>query len=202
MFKLKYFVFVLFLGCFTTTQAQQLLDSLTLDTLTATTSLIEAMKNPNAVIKLELKKQKLKSFPIEILKMKNLQYLDISKNNIQEIPDSIELLVNLQHFNASKNKIERMPKQIGKLTNLYYLNMNNNELVSLPMHIGQLVNLRVLDLWSNELSEFPDEMANMKNLITLDLRAILIDEALQKRLRELLPKTNVQMSPSCNCKLN
>ena len=61
MYKLKNIVFALFLGCFTTTQAQQLLDSLTLDTLTATTSLVEALKNPDAVIKLELKKQKLKS---------------------------------------------------------------------------------------------------------------------------------------------
>ena len=48
----------------------QLLDSLTLDTLTGFTDLNEALKNPDAVTKLVLRKQHLKSFPKEILKFK------------------------------------------------------------------------------------------------------------------------------------
>ncbi len=49
-----------------------LLDSLTLDTLTGFTDLNEALKNPDAVTKLVLRKQHLKSFPKEILKFKKL----------------------------------------------------------------------------------------------------------------------------------
>ena len=67
------------------TLAQQpLLDSLTLDTLTAYTSLEEALKNPELVIKLELRKKGLKVFPKEIIQFTNLQYLDLSKNKITD----------------------------------------------------------------------------------------------------------------------
>jgi hypothetical protein len=44
-----------------------LMDSLTLDTLTGFTNLQEALKNPDAVTKLVLRRQHLKSFPKEIL---------------------------------------------------------------------------------------------------------------------------------------
>src|SRR4051812_46486990 len=66
-----------------------LLDSIRLDTLSGFTSLEEALKHPEEVIKLELRKKKLKAFPPEIFQFTNLQYLDLSKNNITEIPAGI-----------------------------------------------------------------------------------------------------------------
>ena len=104
----------------------QLLDSLTLDTMTAITDLQVALKKPDAVVKLILRKQKLKTFPNEVLQFKNLQYLDISKNSIKELPDSIDKLSNLQYLACSKTGLERVPKEIGNLTHLKYLNLNQN----------------------------------------------------------------------------
>ena len=85
MFRSKYFIkinFILLLVFCTSKLFSQtvLLDSLTLDTMRAYTSLEEALKNPEKVIKLELRRKKLKSFPMEILKFPNLQYLDLTKN--------------------------------------------------------------------------------------------------------------------------
>jgi Leucine-rich repeat (LRR) protein len=112
------------------------------------------------------------------------------------------MLPNLQYFDGSKNKVSALPKSIGRVKNLTYLNFNNNELFGLPPQIGLLEKLRIMDLWSNELSDFPESMKMMKSLIVLDLRAILMDETMQKRLKELMPNTTIHMSPSCNCKLN
>lgn len=178
----------------------QLLDSLTLDTITAHTSIQEAMKNPDAVIKLVLRKQHLKSFPKEILQFKNLQYLDISKNSISEIPDSIYLLTNLQYFSCSKTGLKRLPKDIGKLTNLVYLNFNQNDLEFLPPQIGNLEKLEILDLWSNNLGEFPSSLSNLKALKVMDLRNILISDEVQTNIINMLPRAKVHMSPSCKCK--
>ena len=61
----------------------QLLDSLSLDTTTAFTSIDQAMKNPEKVVKLVLKREHLKAFPKEIFQFTNLQYLDLSKNPSQ-----------------------------------------------------------------------------------------------------------------------
>jgi Leucine-rich repeat (LRR) protein len=178
----------------------QLLDSLSLDTLTGYTNLQEALKNPDAVVKLVLRKQHLKSFPKEILKFKNLQYLDISKNSIEELPDSIGTLTNLQYFACSKTGLQRVTKEIGKLTNLTYLNLNQNDLEYLPPQIGNLEKLEYLDLWSNNFNEYPSTFASLTSLRVLDLRNILISDEVQTSIQTMLPKAKVYMSPSCRCK--
>lgn len=176
-----------------------LLDSLTLDTVYAYTNLEEALKNPEKVIKLELRKCKLKTFPMDILKFTNLQYLDLSKNSIKELPIEISQLKNLQYFAISKNSLEEFPPQIGDLTNLFYLNANQNELTSIPPAVGKLVKLKNLDLWSNNIDNFPDELKNLKSLLVLDLRVILIPDAEQNRIQGLLPNAKVYFSPYCKC---
>jgi Leucine-rich repeat (LRR) protein len=178
----------------------QLLDSLSLDTLTGFTSIEEGMKNPDAVIKLVLRKNHLKTFPNEVLKFKNLQYLDISKNKIEELPDSISLLNQLQYLSCSKTGLKIIPNTIGKLTHLKYLNLNQNDIEQLPHQIGNLENLELLDLWSNNFNEYPPSLKNLKSLKILDLRNILISDETQLYITNLLPKALVQMSPSCKCK--
>lgn len=177
----------------------QLLDSLTLDTLKAFTNLEQALKTPEKVIKLVLKRNKYKTFPTEIFQFTNLQYLDLSKNNIKEIPLQISTLKDLQYFNISKNGLERFPPQIGDLTNLYYLNGSQNELFELPSEIGKLVNLRNLDLWDNNIDVLPDEIRKCYKLKILDLRAIMISDAKQDVIRSQLRLTKIYFSPYCNC---
>jgi Leucine-rich repeat (LRR) protein len=174
-------------------------DSVTRDTSYIYTSLEEALKFPDKVVKLELKHKKYNSFPKEIFKFPNLQYLDLSRNRLKELPEAIEQLKDLQYLNVSKNSLEVVPSQIGELKNLVYLNLNQNELVSLPSSIGNLVNLKTLDLWSNNLEDFPDEMQNLKSLLVLDLRVILIPDAEQTRIQSMLPGAKVYFSPYCKC---
>lgn len=191
---------ILLLG-FALSAKAQLLDSLALDTMLGHTNLQEALKEPDKVIKLVLRKQKLTAMPAEILKFKNLQYLDLSKNKIKKLPEGIDTLKQLQFLILSKNLIEELPKQIGDLPNLKHLNVNQNELETLPAQIGKLEKLEYLDLWSNNLNEFPEEMKYLKNLKVLDLRVILISDEQQTRLKNLLPKTTIHFSKNCNCEL-
>jgi Leucine-rich repeat (LRR) protein len=196
----KFVLIILLVIAVNNISAQQaLLDSLTLDTLTAFTSLEEALKNPEQVIKLELRKKKYKAFPPEIFKFKNLQYLDLNKNNIKEIPPEINQLTSLQYLSIARNNLLELPNEIGALTNLYYLNLNQNDLEALSPTIGNLEKLRNFDLWSNNLSRFPEEMKNMKDLRLLDLRVIMIPDAEQTRIQGLLPNTKIFFSPYCKC---
>lgn len=176
-----------------------LLDSLTLDTMYAYTSLEEALKNPEKVIKLELRRKKLKSFPMDILKFPNLQYLDLTKNNIKELPAEISELKNLQYFSISKNVLQEFPPQIGELSNLFYLNANQNELTSIPPTFGKLTKLKNLDLWSNNIDSFPEELKYLKSLLVLDLRVILIPDAQQSAIQAMVPHAKVYFSPYCKC---
>ena len=178
----------------------QLLDSVALAHAEEITNLDSALKNPDKVIKLVLRKKHLKKFPEEILKFKNLQYLDISKNSIKELPEGIGELTQLQFLACSKTGLEHLPREIGQLKNLRWINLNQNELVLLPPQFGDMEKLEVADLWSNNLSELPSTLGNLKNLKVLDLRNILFSDEQHRYFQELLPNATVYLSPSCKCK--
>jgi len=182
-------------------QEKELLDSAGIEAAYSYMDLKEALEHPEMVIRLELKKQKLKTFPPEIFKFKNLQYLSLSKNQLKELPDSIYKLTQLQYLDVSHNKLGSLPKEIGKCSNLVYLNANNNDLYGLPPQIGNLEKLRTLDLWSNDLGDFPETLKDLKQLATLDVRAILISDEVMKQLKRWLPNTTIFSNPPCNCKL-
>lgn len=179
--------------------SQNLLDSLSLDTTQAVTSLAEAMKAPEKVVKLDLHRQKLKIFPPEILQMKNLQWLDISKNKIDSLPEKIGELTSLQYLNVSKNKLIYLPKKIGELTHIKKLNASQNKITGIPVTVGGMKELRILDMWDNELSYFPESLTDLKNLRVIDLRNILIDNEVQKHLTEILPNVKIFFDQGCNC---
>jgi Leucine-rich repeat (LRR) protein len=178
----------------------QLLDSLELAHADECTDLDSALKNPDKIIKLVLRKQHLKKFPEKIYLLKNLQYLDLSKNSIKEIPEGIGALTQLQYLACSKTGLERVPADIGKLVNLKYINLNQNELVLLPPQFGDLEKLEIADLWSNNLNELPSTMGKLLKLKVLDLRNILFTDEQHRYMQELLPNTQVFLSPSCKCK--
>lgn len=176
-----------------------LLDSLSLASAKEYHYLDSALKHPDKVYKLVLRRQKLKSFPKEIFLFKNLQYLDISKNDIKEIPEDIGSLKYLQYFACSKCKLSKIPESIGQLEHLYYLNLNQNDIDSLPESIGNLKKLKILDLWDNNLSYFPYSMNRLENLKIMDVRSILLNEQQQNYIQSLLPNTKIYFSPPCRC---
>lgn len=194
-------ILLLFFTLITTScfSSVKLLDSLTLDTLKAYTSIEEALKEPEKVIKLILKRKRYKTFPAAIFTFTNLQYLDISKNSITKIPPEIGTLQNLQYLSVSKNKLEGLPYEIGELSNLFYLNGSRNDLFTLPVSIGKLTKLRYLDLWDNNIDFLPEEIKKCKKLKLLDLRGIIISQTKQDHIQALLRHTKIYFSPPCKC---
>lgn len=198
--NIKYFIATIVLFFVLIQSKAQLLDSVALAHEDEITNMDSALMNPDKVIKLVLRKKHLKKFPEEILKFKNLQYLDISKNSIKELPEWIGELTQLQFLACSKTGLEHLPREIGNLKNLRWINLNQNELVLLPPQFGDMEKLEVADLWSNNLAEFPATLGKLKNLKVLDLRNILFSDEQHRYIQELLPHATVYLSPSCKCK--
>src|ERR1051326_4464408 len=192
-------IFPLLLLLLPTCLSAQLLDSAQIKAAPVFDNLKEALQDPDKVYRLDLSKKKLKIFPLEILKFKNLQELDLSKNKLDSLPEQIGTLTHLQILNVSGNKLIYLPDSIGELKNLKKLGASRNSLLALPKRIGNLQNLEILDLWENDLSTFPDELSKLNKLRWMDLRVIMIDDNTQEHLRELLPKAKIFFSPNCHC---
>jgi len=176
-----------------------LMDSLELAMTAEYTNLKEALEHPERVVKLSLKKQGLKDFPLEILNCTNLQYLDLSKNKLNALPDSIIQLKKLQVLILSKNNLEALPNCIGSLHELRYFKVGQNKIARIPYSFGELENLEYLDFWDNELDYFPETLKNLKSLKVMDVRNILISQENQNTIQALLPTTKIYFSPACQC---
>lgn len=199
MIRFPRLILVLLLFTGIKVNGQTLLDSLQLAQAPLFESLEEALKEPEKVYRLHLKKQKLTTFPMDVLKLPNLQELDLSKNKLKEIPEEIGQLTSLQILNLSRNKLELLPGAIGKLKNLKVFIVSQNELTALPVQIGDLENLKYLDLWSNNISFWPDQLAGLKKLKTMDCRSIMLNLEQQKHIQGLLPNTKIYFDPDCKC---
>lgn len=189
---------VLFVNTVCFCQAQ-ILDSISLASVKEYNDLDLALKNPDSVIRLSLRKKKYKAFPSQLYAFKNLQYLDISKNSIEELPDSMIVFTNLQVLICNKSGLKKLPDQIGRLKNLKYINVNQNDIERLPYSFGALENLEMADLWSNNLEYFPESMKQMTKLKWMDLRNILIPQNHQDIIQNMVPAAKIYFSPPCKC---
>lgn len=158
-------------------------------------SLDEALVHPENVEWLTLRDQKLKEFPVQILSLPKLKYLDLSLNEISSIPEEIGSLGQLRFVDLSGNPINALPNGfsaltqlsnvylaynrrlnlsqgldvLAKLPNLRVLDLSGNQIQHLPPTIGMLSELRYLELSHNPIAELPSEFSQMRNLHTLGL---------------------------------
>ncbi len=134
----------------------------------------QAIKNKDSVISLTLKKKHLKTFPKEILEMKNIQRLDLSRNSIKEIPSSIDTLKYLHYLNIAQNYLTSLPKQMAQ------------------MPIDTLI------LWDNQIKYFDSSFSKL-HLKYLDIRAISMTRKQQKAIKALFPQAKIKKDHPCNC---
>lgn len=139
------------------------------DKLISYSDIIAAGKEPKAVEQLIIHREGLKTFPIEITQMLNLQELTLNANEITSLPSEIGNLKNLTKLSLKYNKLDSLPKEIGQLTNLEELYLNHNNLTTLPEEIKNLKKLKYLHIGKNDFTEIPEGISYLTNLIELDL---------------------------------
>jgi len=160
------------------------------------TNFAEALKEPTKVYKLNLSSMPLDSFPVDLSKFKNLQYLCVSNDQIEFIPREIEHLQNLRGLQLVGANLKTLPPEFAQLKNLeeIYLNVNkktdftqnvnvlstipkltilhleNGELMELPGNFSILTHLEKLYLNDNKLTDVPEQVNGLKNLKYLDMQ--------------------------------
>ena len=102
---------------------------------------LEAIEHPDSVFVLSLSRNKLDTFPTQILTFRNLRELDLSKNRLRTLPHQINSLSNLEVLNLDRNRLDSLPDEIGLLQNLRCLKLSRNRLYYLPKSIGNSVTL-------------------------------------------------------------
>lgn len=168
------------------------------------TSLSEALKEPEKVVRLNLSNQDisitnhlwskfinleylslkndhLKEIPLAITKIKSLKTIDLSGNDFSKLPDAFSNLVNLEEIYLNDEKNMNLPKTLSILSNLpklKTLHLENDNLSKLPSEILLFKNLENLYLNQNNFKKIP-EIQTLDHLKYLDLRDNKIKPELQ-----------------------
>ncbi|RLI71412.1 MAG: hypothetical protein DRP02_04825 [Candidatus Gerdarchaeota archaeon] len=135
------------------------------------------------IISLVLTGLNLKTLPIELGALIELNVLDLSKNNFREVPTVLQKLPKLAVLNLSSNQLYSLPEWLGNFHMLKVLSLANNNLRSLPATIENLTLLRKIFLQGNDLQRLPFSLTNLKHLaeIHLDFRT-----AMRKNVKAVL----------------
>jgi Leucine-rich repeat (LRR) protein len=132
-------------------------------------SLSKALRNAETARKLNLSDKKLKEFPRDILKLKQLRVLILDSNAIASIPDEIATLENLRILSFSHNSLTAIPPALGQLNNLEGLYLDHNQITILPKELFLLTKLERLFLEENKIAELPPAIGTLRELVLFDI---------------------------------
>jgi Leucine-rich repeat (LRR) protein len=109
----------------------------------------------NALLELNLERNRLTGIPETINKLHQLQKLNLASNNLSTVPLAITLFSKLTYLDLSANGFTgSIPVQFGTMSSLSHLDLSDNKFSGMiPVELGNLVDLETtLDLSANELS--------------------------------------------------
>ncbi|XP_019899679.1 malignant fibrous histiocytoma-amplified sequence 1 homolog isoform X2 [Esox lucius] len=114
---------------------------------------------------LNLSRNELVDFPLEIKSLRQLERLYLNQNNIKVIPEDVFCqLGNLQFLKLSTNRLAKLPADLSQCHNLSYVNLSNNCLQDLQALVG-LPKLKELLVERNGLTELPAQLFQKGNSV-------------------------------------
>lgn len=141
------------------------------------TSIEEALKGPEKVIRLNLSNQPLTEFPKGLSKFKNLEYLSLRNDHLTSLSPEISSLKKLKVLDLGGNDFTVLPKGFTKLQNLEELYLDNDKNLDIRQDIeilSKLPKLKILHLDNDGIEKLPPNIKKLSHLESLTLRNNLL----------------------------
>lgn len=133
-------------------------------------SIEEIREKPDSVYHLDLRGNRMSSMPVEIYKLKNIEYLFLGGNKLKFLPIGICELNSLKKISLGDitdekvgyagNLITEIPEEISKLKNLNVLDLSGCPIDSLPDVLGEMENLNTLVIAGTNIKKIPINIRN------------------------------------------
>ncbi|UYP44348.1 hypothetical protein NEF87_000633 [Candidatus Lokiarchaeum ossiferum] len=129
----------------------------------------------------------MKSIPVSIGRLSNLERLQISKSpHLHSLPPSIGNLSTLFSMTIKEVSLKNLPETLGHLHNLQKLTLHDVSLEVLPESLGDCYRLKELDIRNcNNLTTLPDSIGDLHNLESLKIYGCLNLESIPDCITDL-----------------
>lgn len=141
------------------------------------TSIEEALKDPEKVVRLNLSNQSLAELPKGLSKFKNLEYLSLRNDHLTTLSSEIGSLKKLKVLDLGGNDFSILPKGFAKLKNLEELYLDNDRNLDIQQDIeilSKLPKLKILHLDNDGIEKLPPNIKKLSHLESLTLRNNLL----------------------------
>jgi Leucine-rich repeat (LRR) protein len=155
------------------------------------TNLDSAVRNPDFVLALDVKGQRISELPSEVKYLRNMISCNLIGNPLKQLNPELLTLKQLEELSLSSTQLENLPKEIGNLTNLRVMTLNFNKLTEIPDSFGQLTSLLYLDLGDNNLTSLPKSFKYLTQLQELKLDDNNFSEKEKVKIKKMLPNCKI-----------
>ncbi len=124
--------------------------------------------------------------------LKNLKELTIENCVLDSFPKELFKIPNLNYLNLTNANVFYITKHFERFTNLEVLVLDGNKLASLPVEIYLAKKLRLLSVKNNFLEKLPDSISQLENLTLLDVRGNNFSKQYIEELKALLPGCEIR----------
>ncbi len=141
------------------------------------TSIEDALKDPEKVVRLNLSNQSFTDFPKGLSKFKNLEYLSLRNDHLTSLSPEISNLKKLKVLDLGGNDFSVLPKGLAKLQNLEELYLDNDKNLDIWQDIeilSKLPKLKILHLDDDGIDKLPPNIGKLSHLESLTLRNNLL----------------------------
>lgn len=130
--------------------------------------------------------------PTSLRYLKNLKDLTIENCILDSFPKEVFKIPNINYLNLTNTNIFRVSKHFERMPNLEVLILDANKLSSLPYQIYLAKNLRLLSVKNNLLEKLPDSISQLENLTLLDVRGNNFSAKYIEELKAMLPGCEIR----------
>ena len=150
----------------------------------------EAFKAGEQIDYVNLDRNKLKTFPPELLKFTGLKWLRLNRNSLSKLPD-LSALVNLRRIYLRENHFTSVPEELKNLPALTDIDLSGNPIRTIPDWLAAKKGLEGLSFNGTLIEKLPDDISAWKSLKQLQLGDLRISPDEMKRIRKALPDTAI-----------
>ena len=145
---------------------------------------------PELVDYVNLDRNELEEFPVELSTLTGLKWLRLNRNKLSALKD-VSPLVNLRRIYLKGNRFTSVPEELKALPALTDVDLSQNPITEVPDWLVAKKGLENVSFTETLLKKLPDDLSGWESLTSLQLGGLRLAPDEMARIRRALPKVTI-----------